>query len=143
MHKADYYKELGATAACCIRLAESLMDSGDILYGDSYFGQEKTSKKLYKDLQIHSVLAVKQSHVRYPKSFLKLKMKDWPAGTSLVLPSCFDDRNLIAIGYKYHSKKVAYFISTYGSHLTSNGEPYISKFVFETGNYALRDVARP
>ena len=71
-------------------------------------------------------------------------MKDWPAETSLVLRSQFGDNNLIAIGYKYKMKGVISFIATYGADFTSNGDPYLSKFVSEVHkNYKTREVLLP
>ena len=38
---------------------------------------------------------------RYPKKFLQDKLKDWPAGTHLVMETKIKWQKIYAIGYKY------------------------------------------
>ena len=50
---------------------------------------------------------------------------------------------LVAIGYKYNSKKVLHFVMTLGAEKTSKEEPYHMKFNNAYGNMCHRDVAWP
>ena len=71
-------------------------------------------------------------------------MKDWPAGSSIVLQSQFNKNNVLAIGYKYTSKSVICFVASLGADLTTNGDPYVAKFLSdEYENYRTREVFRP
>ena len=71
-------------------------------------------------------------------------MKDWPAGSSIVLQSQFNRKNIIAIGYKYTSKSVVCFVASLGADLTTNGDPYLAKFLSdEHENYRTREVFCP
>ena len=58
-------------------------------------------------------------------------MKDYPGGSYLVLkstPRVPGESPLLAIGYKYNSRKVLLFIATEGSGSTEPGDPYLSRF---------------
>ena len=59
MHKAEFYKEFGATAACAIRLAQATFNKGDIVHGDSYFGQVKVLKAIKENGGVFSNFVVK------------------------------------------------------------------------------------
>ena len=53
----------------------------------------------------------------------------WLRGSYLVLnskPMVPGHRPLLAIGYKYNSYKVLYFVATEGSGSTTYGNPYLS-----------------
>ena len=69
------------------------------------------------------IVVVKKAHEWHSNRLLEETMKDWPAGTSLVLQIQFGDKNLIAIGCKYKTKGVISFIATYGADFPSNGDP--------------------
>ena len=43
MHKAEFFKEFGSTAACTIRLATGTYREEDMFKGNSYFGQVKVA----------------------------------------------------------------------------------------------------
>ena len=53
------------------------------------------------------------------------------------------DRPLIAIGYKYKTRKVLSFIITYNVGSTKTGIPYLSKYPDQFTNFAVRPVDRP
>ena len=60
------------------------------------------------------------------------KMRDWRAGSSLVLECSSGGRHnahLLAVGSKYNTKKVEVFICTKNSGPTANGDPYEAKNV--------------
>ena len=50
---------------------------------------------------------------------------------------------IVAIGYKYNSKKVLHFAKTLGAGSTAKGEPYRMKFNDAYGNFCHCNVACP
>ena len=73
-------------------------------------------------------------------------MKDWPGGSYLVLkstPIFFGERTLLAIGYKYNSRKVLGFVATEGAISTEPGDPCLSRFPDIYSNVSVRPVVRP
>ena len=72
--------------------------------------------------------------------------KDWYGGSYLVMkstPRVPGDRPLMAIGYKYNSRKVLGFISTEGSVSTESGDPYLSRFPDIYSNFSVCPVVHP
>ena len=58
-------------------------------------------------------------------------MKYWPGGSYLVMkstPRFPGEITLLAIGYKYNSRKVIGFIATEGAGSTVQGDSYLSRF---------------
>ena len=53
------------------------------------------------------------------------------------------DRPLIAIGYKYNSRKVLSFIVTDNAGNKRTGIPYLSKYSDQFTNFAIIPVAHP
>ena len=51
----------------------------------------KVAKELKESYGINSDCIVKSGYAGYPREYLETTMKDWPAGTSLVLCSCDGD----------------------------------------------------
>ena len=75
----------------------------------------------------------------------KLK-KDCPGGSYLVLRTNTivpRGRPLIAIGYKYNTRKVIYFIVTDNTGITQTGIPCLSKYPEQFTNVEIFPVARP
>ena len=73
-------------------------------------------------------------------------MKDWPGGSYLVLrstPRFPGESRLLAIGYKYNSRKVLRFIATEGSRSTEPGDTYLSRFPDIYYNVSVRPVFCP
>ena len=73
-------------------------------------------------------------------------MKDWPGGSYLVMritPRFTGGRPLLAIGYKYNSRKVLGFISTEGSGSTEPGDPYLSRLPDIYSNISAHPVVFP
>ena len=73
-------------------------------------------------------------------------MKDWMGGSYLVMKStprfpCVGP--LLAIGYKYNSRKVLGFIATEGGGITEAGDPYLSRFPDIFSNISVYPVVRP
>ena len=80
MSLLPYHKELGATAACTVRLAEGSTYAGnnperhearankkaELVIGDSWFGSVRSCEQL--KLRGHeSIFAIKSNHRKYPK----------------------------------------------------------------------------
>ena len=87
---------------------------------------------------------VKTNTKGFFKETIEKLTKNWPAGSYLVLrskPMVPGVRPLIAIGYKYNTRKVLYFIVTENSGSTNNGIPYLSKYPDQFINVAIRPVA--
>ena len=89
---------------------------------------------------------VKTSHKGFFLATLEKLMKDWPGGSYLILkstPRFLDERLLLAIGYKYHSRKVLGFIATEGYGSTKPGDPYLSRFPDIYSNVSVCHVVCP
>ena len=70
-------------------------------------------------------------------------MKDFPSGMHLVLDMMHEGVDLLAIGYKYNSKKVICFVCTAGCGNTMPGKPYEAKWMDANNNVMSRKVPRP
>ena len=70
-------------------------------------------------------------------------LKDAPGGKWAVLESTIEGVEVVAVGYKYGTKKVLFFAMTKGAGSTEPGEPYVVQFADQYGNPCSRDVARP
>ena len=73
-------------------------------------------------------------------------MNKWPSGAYLVLECKAPETgvDLVALGYKYNSRKVMCFILTKNAGSTAPGlKPYIAKFPDQHGNVRERRVQRP
>ena len=104
---------------------------GQLIAGNTAFGSVKGTEYLKNILGVDGIFVVKTATKRFPKREIELIMKDWPAGTSIVLQSQFNEKNVLAIGYKYTSKAVVCFVASVAADLTSNGDPYVSKYLSE------------
>ena len=74
---------------------------------------------------------VKTSHKGFCLATLDKLMKEWPGGSYLAMkstPRVSGGRPLLAIGYKYNSRKVLGFIAIEGSGSTEPDNPYLSRF---------------
>ena len=70
-------------------------------------------------------------------------MKNWPAGSHIVLEGNKNGVELIAIGYKYNKRKVICFIATKGSRNTEPGNPYKARWKDDNGATIIKLVERP
>ena len=148
MRNAKYCDELKVTAATTMRLIEPVrrnesVSSDEVFLGDSWFASIDAAVNIKKKFQSNFIGVIKTSHAGYCKKYLEEKMKEWPAGSHLVLESTVNDVELLAIGYKYNKRKVACFIATKGAGHTEAGKPYEAKWKDENGNTRSRDVFRP
>ena len=58
--------------------------------------------------------SVKTAHSLYPKNYIDNVLVPLPAGARIVLEGTVDGVQLLAIGYKYNSRKVLCFVATKG-----------------------------
>ena len=89
---------------------------------------------------------VKTSHKGFCLATLEKLMKDWTGGSYLVMKSTKivpGGRPLMAIGYKYNSRKFLGFIATEGGVSTEPGDPYLSRFPDIYSDVSVRPVVRP
>jgi hypothetical protein len=123
--------------------------SEDIAFGDSWFVSVEAVTHAWLEPGIGVRLGgiVKTSHSRYPKDYLETTMKDWPSGSHLVMEATnligSEEVELIAIGYKYNSRKVICFLCHKSIGRTTPGTPYKAKFRDANEHGRHRDVPRP
>ena len=88
----------------------------------------------------------KMSHKGICLDMLEKLMKDWPGGSYLVFkstPIFLGERPLLAIGYKYNSRKVLGFIATGGAGSTEPGDLYLSLSPEIYSNVYVCPIVRP
>lgn len=143
----------GATTGCTYRLSQAsnkcglhdkeLKNRRELHYADSWFASVK-SAELLSASGIEFCGPVKTNKKHFPKEFIETKMNSWASGMHLVLEGTSPNGSkLIAIGYKYNSKKVLSFVMTKGAGNTTEGKPYIARFTDKYGNINGRSVQRP
>ena len=100
--------------------------------GDSWFSSVRTAPQCAAR-GIHYVGAVKQAHSGFPKDYLYNKLKDMPGGTQLAMEGVHSEsgQKLLAIGYKYSTRKVLFYIATPEAGSTRPGKPYEMKYTDE------------
>lgn len=95
----------------------------------------------------HEVIAsVKNNSAWFPKEEMEKVMEDWPSGSYLVLECKAPETNvdLVAIGYKYNSRKCLCFIMSKEAASTKPGaRHYTARFPDKFGNLSSRKVPRP
>lgn len=151
-----YQNEYKATAACVLRMSEETerrRNKSDInqehfdvpkqtWLGDSWFTSVGAVTAMAKAGR-HYIGVLKTSHSSYPKSWIMEKMKDYPAGSHLVLETKNDGVDLLAIGYKYNKRKVLCFLATKGAGHMGAGTPYVQRWKDDNNNTQTRYIARP
>ena len=81
------------------------------------------------------MLQVKTGHSLFPKKFIEEVLDGSPGGVHIVLRGRHPSgKVLVAIGYRYSSKKTLFFIMTENAGSTTLGKPYEMKFVDKYGN---------
>ena len=87
---------------------------------------------------------VKTGHRFFPKQFLSQKLQEAPGGCWITLTAKGPQgSDLMALGYKYNSKRVLFFVGTRDAGSTKAGKPYEMKFTDSFNNICTRDVPRP
>ena len=109
---------------------------------DSGWGGAIQAKTL-KEHGYDSIIHIKNNFSGFPKDELEERLRGMPGGSHLEMEATIDDCELIAVGYKYNSKKTLFFVASKGSAPTTAGEPYVTKFIDELRNVQERDVSRP
>ena len=156
MKDSQYQKEHGATNACVIRGIEQTTGCGqrvpqdtttnvtrDKFFGDSWFASVRSAEECYVR-GVDFVGPVKTATRLFPIKELQDILEKWPGGTSIVLEGQGPKETpLLAIGYKYNSRKCLTFVATRDSGSTENGKPYLARFNDEHQNVKLRAVERP
>ena len=82
---------------------------------------------------------IKSNYSLFPKKYIEDKLQNAPGGTHIVLKATYREVDLIAIGYRYSSKKTLHFVATSDEGSTTLGEPYEMKFTDTYGNIHVRD----
>ena len=98
------------------------------------------------DAGVNYCRPAKTIHKGFCLATLEKLMKNWPGGSYIVLkstPRFPGERPLLAIGYKYNSRKVPGFIATEGDGTTEPGDPYLSRFPDIYSNVSVCPVVRP
>jgi len=72
-------------------LQESETQMHQLYYGDSWFASVTCVAELWKHFNVHFLGVIKMNHARFPKQFIESSMKDWPAGSHIVLEGLTDD----------------------------------------------------
>ena len=92
MKEKHSQRELGATAACTVRLAEichqEQYSPKDSVMGDAWSGSVKTVTELAKRNNA-SFLQVKTNNKLFPKDYIDKALEDTPGGTHIVLKGMF------------------------------------------------------
>ena len=105
-----------------------------VMKGDALFSLVKSAANLATK-GIQSIFCVKQCHALFPKQFITDALKNAPGGVSIEMKGnhC-NGHTLIAMGYRYSSKKTLFFVMTDGAGSTTPGQPYKMKFTDDYGN---------
>ena len=120
MKLKQHHDDLGATAACNVRLCSTagFSGSGRVLCGDSWFASATSAVALKKKLGMFFVGNVKTAHRKFPKTVLQSECKDVTRGDSVVKEAVIDGVKVFGVGWKCgkHST-VMTIVSTCGTNL--------------------------
>ena len=117
----------------------------DCFLFDSWFVSKKAAEDA-TEVGADLIGMVKTNNKGFCKDTIEKLTKYWPGGSYLVLrikPMLPGDRPLIAIGCRYNTRKVLYFIFTDNAGSTNTGIPYLSKYPDQFTNVAICPVSRP
>ena len=138
MKHIKYHQQIGATAACTKIMMEASKGIGqkyrkgatkDCFLFDSWFSSKRLEESVM-EVGAESIGMVKKKTKGLCKDTIKNIKNDWPGGSYLMLrikPMVTRGRTLIAIGYKYNTQKLPYFIVTDNADITQTGITYLSK----------------
>lgn len=150
---AEFTDTLKVTSACTKRMAKTTkrerseeednnQPKKEIWLGDSWFSSVPAAIAVSE--YGHYIGVVKTNHARYPRKWIEETMKEWPAGSHIVLETTTSDGvDLLAIGYKYNKRKVTCFIATKGAGHTEAGVSYEARWKDDNNNTLARNVPRP
>ena len=150
MKTSNFQKYLGGTTACIKKLAIATERCGQLTSNYTYFsGSWFSSVKTADEMAATGVNycgPVKTDHKGFCLATLERLMKYWLGGSYLVIksnPIFTDKRPLLAIGYKYNSRKVLGFIATEGAESTESGDLYLSHFPDIFSSVYVRPLVHP
>lgn len=112
-----------------------------LVLGDSWFGSVKAAVA-HGVNKVHFIGNVKTSHGGSPKKEIEEALKGRSGGSRVALTIEIEGVKLVAVGYKYNSSKVIFFIMTEGAGALTNGSTYSAKFQDGVGNVITRPVDR-
>ena len=96
------------------------------------------------DRGYHFIGQVKTGHLRFPKLYLEDLMQDFPSGLWVVLEATgLNKVPLVAIGYKYNTRKVLSFVMTKGCGSLAPGVPYDARYCDANHVVHVREMSRP
>ena len=164
MWEQEFARASGVTAACTMRGARDSKryipfggddddydddddedDPNEVFFGDSWFSSVETTCQLWNLFKCRYGGILKTNYSRFPKTWIENKMKEWPAGAHIVLEgrATREAVDLIAIGYKYNSRKSLCFICHKDTGSTECSDFYEAKWKDANGNTNSRRVSRP
>ena len=150
MKTSKFKKYLGGTTACMKRLAIATKGCGQLTsnytyFADSWFSSVKTSEGVMA-AGVDYCGPVKTSHKGFCLFTLEKLMKDWLGRSYLVMkstPRFPSEIPLLAIGYKYISRKVLGFIATERAGSNGPGDYYLSRFPDIYSIFSVLPVVHP
>jgi hypothetical protein len=86
---------------------------------------------------------IKNSSAGFPMVELEKNLRGMPGGSHLEMKSTIDGIVIIALAYKFNSKKTLFFSFAEGCATTTAGQPYVTQWPDENGNVLTREVDRP
>ena len=152
MYLTRYHMKLGATATCTNRLMEqtkgvlqrSLKGSTrDFFLFDSRFLSKKAAESVASN-RVDSIGMVKTNTNVFYKDTIEGLTKNWSGVSYIVLrsmPMVSGGNPLLAVGYKYKSRKVISCVATEGAGSTALCIPYLSKYPYQFSNVSIHPVA--
>jgi hypothetical protein len=116
-----------------------------VFFGDSWFSSVETTCQLLSEFRCRCGGILKSNHSRFPKKWMETTMKDWPAGSHIVLEgrAAREGVDLIPIGCKHDSRKSLCFVCHKDAGSTECTDFYEAKWKDGNGNTESRPVPRP
>jgi hypothetical protein len=132
---------------CTVRLLEASIGEEDerqhTVQGDAWFGSVKAAAALGTKGH-RAVLQVKNNSGLFPKAFITDALENDPVGVHIVLKgTAHNGIELIAIGYRYSTKTMLFFVATADAGSTTLGKPYKMKYTDDHRNVCVRFVECP
>ena len=152
MKQSKYHQKLGVTESCTKIMLEATKGIGQKYIKEAtkdcfIFDNRFSSKKLEEatmEVGADLVGMIKANIKGFCKDIIDNLTKDWPGGSYFMLrskPIVPRRRPLIAVGYKYNTRKVLSFIVTNNVGSTHAGHTYLSKYPDYFSNLSIFPVA--
>jgi hypothetical protein len=120
MRVARYSAEHGCTSGCSLRMSGACnqpVAAGKerVLKGDSWFGHVRLADN-FGQQGVRAMLQIKTGHALYPETFMEETLNESPLGCWITMKGRGPrGTDLLAIGYKYNSKRVLKSVATAAS----------------------------